>query len=93
MVKHAHAHTVMIRLRQRSYGESSLLICDDGRGFQRRSTQAEHLGLASMHERMEAIGGRIRVRTSPGRGVAIRATYAQHSAIPTEQEKQQEAIR
>ena len=46
-----------------------------------------------MHERMEAIGGRIRVRTSPGRGVAIRATYAQHSAIPTEQEEPQEAIR
>ncbi len=75
VVKHAHAQKVIIRLRQRSYGESSLLICDNGSGFQRRSTQAEHLGLASMHERMEAIGGRIRVRTSPGRGVAIRATY------------------
>ena len=80
VVKHANAHTVMIRLRQRSCGESSLLICDDGRGFQRRSTQAEHLGLVSMRERMEAIGGRISVRTSPGLGVAIRATYVETCA-------------
>jgi len=93
VVKHANAHTVIIRLHQRSCGESSLIICDDGRGFQRRSTQAEHLGLVSMHERMEAIGGRIRVRTSPGRGVAIRATYTQASETPTEKEEQQEAIR
>ncbi len=93
VVKHAHAHTVMIRLRQHPYGESSLLICDDGRGFQRRSTQAEHLGLVSMRERMEAIGGHIHVRTSPGRGVAIRATYVQSYETAKEQEEQQEAIR
>ena len=92
-VKHANAHTVVIRLHQRLCGESSLLICDDGRGFQRRSIQAEHFGLASMHERMEAIGGRIHVRTNPGRGVAIRATYAQPGEIATAQEEQQEAIR
>ncbi len=92
VVKHADAHMVMIRLHQRTNG-SSLLICDDGRGFQRRSTQAEHLGLVSMHERMDAIGGRIHVRTSPGRGVAIRATYAQPCPIATTSVEQQEAIR
>ena len=90
--KHANAHTVTIRLRQRFHGECSLLICDDGRGFQRRATQAEHLGLVSMHERMDAIGGRISVRTSPGRGVVIRATYAQSSELSTEIGEKQEAI-
>ena len=93
VVKHAHAHTVMIRLHQRPNGVSSLLMCDDGRGFQRRSSHAEHLGLVSMHERMEAIGGHIRVRTSPGRGVTIRATYQQYSEIPIKEEAQQEAMR
>jgi signal transduction histidine kinase len=93
VVKHANAHTVTIRLHQRLYGESSLIICDDGRGFQRRSAQAEHLGLVSMHERMEAIGGRVSVRTSPGRGVAIRATYAQPYQTFKAQEELQEAIR
>jgi len=97
VVKHANAHIVMIRLLQRPCGISSLLICDDGRGFQRHSSHAEHLGLVSMHERMEAIGGHIRVRTSPGRGVTIRATY-QHSSESFVEEafaqkmEQQEAI-
>lgn len=93
VVKHANAHTVTIRLCQRTHGESSLLICDDGRGFQRRTTQAEHLGLVSMHERMEAIGGRIRVRTSPGHGVAIRATYTQSGKLSMKTGEMQEAIR
>ncbi len=77
VLKHANAHTVVIRLRQHACGKSSLVICDDGRGFQRRSLIAERLGLVSMHERMEAIGGHIHVRTSLGRGVTIRATYQQ----------------
>lgn len=93
VVKHAHAHTATIRLHQRLCGESSLLICDDGRGFQRQLPRAEHLGLVSMHERMEAIGGFIHVRTSPGRGVAIRATYHQSSETLLKDEKQQEAMR
>ncbi len=94
VVKHANAHTVAIRLHQRPCGESSLLICDDGRGFQRQSIQAEHFGLASMHERMVAIGGRMHVRTNPGRGVAIRVTYAQPGEIAViAQEERQEAVR
>ena len=93
VVKHANAHTVMIRLHQRPYGVSSLLICDDGRGFQRRSSHAEHLGFVSMHERMEAIGGHIRVRTSPGRGVTIRATYQQDGKVAVKNREQQEAMR
>jgi hypothetical protein len=31
-----------------------------------------------MHERMAAIGGTLQIRTSPGRGVIIRAVYFQH---------------
>ena len=31
--------------------------------------------LAGMYERMEAIGGTLRIRTNPGRGVTIRAFY------------------
>ena len=93
VVKHAHARTVMIRLHQRQQGESSLLICDDGRGFQKRLTQAEHLGFVSMQERMESIGGHISVRTSPGRGVAIRATYTHTSEGTIEIENRQAAMR
>lgn len=93
VVKHANAHNVVIRLHQHSCGESSLLIYDDGHGFQRKAPFAERLGLVGMHERMEAIGGHIRVRTSPGRGVIIRATYHHASTEQAKVERQQEAIR
>ncbi len=91
VVKHANAHTVVIRLYQRSCGESSLLISDDGRGFQRRSPLAERLGLVSMQERMEAIAGHITVRTSPGRGVTLRAIY-RHSSGTSQKTEQQQAV-
>lgn len=73
--KYAGADQVAIRLKCESDGEISLLISDNGRGLQQRLPLAENLGLAGMHERMAAIGGRLHIRTSPGRGVAIRALY------------------
>ncbi len=92
VVKHANAHNVVIRLHQKSCGKSSLLISDDGRGFQRRSPLAERLGLVSMQERMESIGGHISIRTSPGRGVTLRATYQHSSEMLQKIEQQQEVL-
>lgn len=92
VVKHANAHAVVIRLHQRSFSKSSLLICDDGRGFQRKFPLAERLGLVSMNERMESIGGHIRVRTSPGRGVTLRATYWHNNETQQKTERQQEVV-
>jgi signal transduction histidine kinase len=90
VIKHANAHNVVIQLHQRACGEISLLIIDDGRGFQRRSPLAERLGLVSMQERMESIGGHIAVRTSPGRGVTLRATYRHnYEAIPIVEQQQE----
>ena len=77
--KYARASRVVIRLRHRSGGMISLLIADNGRGFQPKQRQAESLGLVGMHERMAAIGGTLQVRTSPGRGVIIRAVSPQQS--------------
>ncbi|HEX6482129.1 MAG TPA: sensor histidine kinase [Ktedonobacteraceae bacterium] len=77
--KYARASRVVIRLRHRSGGMISLLIADNGRGFQPKQRQAESLGLVGMHERMAAIGGTLQMRTSPGRGVIIRAVSSQQS--------------
>ncbi len=73
--KYAGASRVRIRLRRGVRGELSLLISDNGHGLRQRRPMAENLGLAGMHERMTAIGGRLQIRTSPGRGVTIRAIY------------------
>ncbi|HEV2659905.1 MAG TPA: hypothetical protein VGU68_04855, partial [Ktedonobacteraceae bacterium] len=64
-----------IRLRYHTDGEMSLLVCDNGRGFARGQMTSERLGLVGMHERLAAVGGRLQMRATPGRGVIIRATY------------------
>lgn len=76
--KYAGASRAVIRLRRGPGGTISLLISDNGRGLQQNQRQAENLGLVGMHERMAAIGGTLQIRTSPGRGVIIRAVYFQH---------------
>jgi signal transduction histidine kinase len=71
--KYAGASRVVISLRCRPDGAITLLITDNGYGFQPKQRQAESLGLVGMHERMAAIGGKLQIRTSPGRGVTIYA--------------------
>jgi signal transduction histidine kinase len=56
-----------------------LLISDNGRGLQQKQRQAENLGLVGMYERMTAIGGTLHIRTSPERGVTIRAACRQQT--------------
>jgi signal transduction histidine kinase len=73
--KYAHASLVRVRLRWTLRGTIALLVADNGRGILKERPLAENLGLAGMCERMEAIGGALRIRTHPGRGVTICAFY------------------
>ncbi len=79
ILKYAKASRAVIRLRRRQDGAISLLISDNGRGLQQKQRQAENLGLVGMHERITAIGGTLHIRTSPGRGVTIRAACCQQT--------------
>src|SRR4029453_3307668 len=53
-------------------------VRDDGRGITPGRCAAAlehgHIGLASSSERVEAVGGRLDIETSPGRGTRIRTT-------------------
>jgi signal transduction histidine kinase len=75
ILKHARASRVTIRLRYNSRAGMALLICDNGHGFTKGQATSEQLGLVGMHERMGAVQGHLQLRTSLGRGVAIRALY------------------
>ena len=45
---------------------------DDGSGFDPEGARARrHLGLISMRERAEAIGGALSVRSKPGEGTTV----------------------
>lgn len=66
-----------------SFDESNLqvIVSDDGCGFDPR-TEAEnqaHFGLKMMRERAELTGGRLEVRSAPGRGTKVMA-YIPHFA-------------
>jgi signal transduction histidine kinase len=83
ILKYAGASRVVLRLYRRSAGPLSLLVVDNGRGLlPRPRRRAENLGLIGMHERMVAIGGQLQIRTTPGRGVIIRATFCPICAEP-----------
>lgn len=71
-VKHAEAKTVTIRLSTDSSHLVSLMIADDGKGFDVESQSTPGLGLRTMRERAEFLGGRFSLETKPGQGTRIR---------------------
>jgi signal transduction histidine kinase len=70
--KHAHAQTVELTLEQQE-SELILRVKDDGRGFDPARTFPGHLGLHSMRDRMAAVGGKLDIQSSRGRGTSIDA--------------------
>jgi signal transduction histidine kinase len=78
VVRHAQASLVCVRLRFLSQGRIGVLVVDDGLGFDKNALldgqpSEKNVGLYGMIERTELAGGRLSIRTAPGRGVAIRA--------------------
>jgi len=76
VAKHACAGVADVRIVRDGPG-IVLTVRDDGRGFEAKSRVAAarsgHIGLVSIAERIEAIGGHFELRTSPGEGVYVRA--------------------
>ncbi|MEM6326871.1 MAG: two-component regulator propeller domain-containing protein [Bacteroidota bacterium] len=77
VAKHAEARTAQVTLRRAENG-TELIVRDDGRGFVCPPllldlARADHFGLVGTAERLDVIGGRLVVETSPGAGTTIRA--------------------
>jgi len=74
VAEHAAARHVRVRLTRRR-DALTLVIGDDGRGFDRDAAAAKSgLGLMSVEERVRAVGGHLAIITRPGRGTAIEVT-------------------
>jgi signal transduction histidine kinase len=83
-MKHSGARNVSIHLSGES-GGLALEIVDDGIGFEVETVWRKGLGLISMTERVEAIGGRFEIRSKPGSGTRLHITVpeaALQSTVP-----------
>lgn len=73
VAKHAEATTASVVLHVR--GSALLLIIeDDGKGFEVPDiphSEGKHFGLMGMYERVNLLGGKLTVESSPGSGTAI----------------------
>jgi len=67
--KYAHAGTAKIRLRAEN-GNLTFAVQDDGAGFDPAAT-GYGTGLQGMTDRLEALGGDLAVRSSPGTGTLV----------------------
>ena len=78
--RHAKAKQIRIRV-ERCDRLLKLTIHDDGIGFdmdtaRNKAVKTGSLGLISMEERAQLAGGRLKVRTVPGGGTTVQATFA-----------------
>jgi len=70
IVKHARAGSVSI-LVGRKDGAVSVVVEDDGIGFDPARTREEGLGLIGMRERVALLGGRLTIESRPGAGTTF----------------------
>jgi signal transduction histidine kinase len=72
-VKHSGAHTIRVNLVGTTE-RLTLGVTDDGCGFDPASARSEGLGLLTMRERVELVGGTLRIDTARTRGTTIAVT-------------------
>lgn len=75
--KHAAAQEATVTLMAAGAGHLTVVIADDGQGFtpdSQRNGKARPLGLTTMRERVETLGGTFHVSRQPGSGTQVTAT-------------------
>jgi two-component system nitrate/nitrite sensor histidine kinase NarX len=76
--KHANAYIVRVLLQHDDEGNISILIENDGKGFDQRkihSSQGEHLGLTIMKERARHLGGELKIESEPDEGTRVELKF------------------
>lgn len=73
VARHSGARNVTVRLVS-TPGSVDLVIEDDGRGFDPTQVPGDRHGLVGMRERIDLVGGSLRVESEPGGGTRIEVT-------------------
>jgi signal transduction histidine kinase len=79
VLRHARAHHLWVRLWSEQ-GRLALSVRDDGSGFdleaaRRRAIAGGSLGMVGMEERIALAGGSFELRSAPGQGTTLLATF------------------
>jgi two-component system, NarL family, sensor histidine kinase UhpB len=79
VLRHARARNLWVRLFSAG-GRLAISVRDDGQGFdleavRERSAGGGNLGLIGMEERMALAGGSFELRSAPGQGTILLATF------------------
>jgi NarL family two-component system sensor histidine kinase LiaS len=91
IARHSQASTVTVKLDATAQ-HATLAITDDGQGFDPATTRHSGVGLASMRERVEALGGSLLVQSAPGDETVVIVRFdgdgfAQHIREDTKYER------
>ena len=81
IAKHSQATHVNLSLREADKS-IRLSVADNGAGFSAETAPGKPMsfGLAGMQERARLLGGKLNVRSQPGKGVAVRLVLPKGSA-------------
>ena len=71
--KHAGIDEAVVKL-SRKENTILLTITDEGVGFKNQQAGGSGLGILMMRERVEAVGGKLIVQSTPGKGCQLDAT-------------------
>jgi signal transduction histidine kinase len=73
IVNHSHAKNFSVHLESNAH--STLIIQDDGIGFDMKSDASSgHFGLVGMRERAELAGGKLKIESEKGKGTKVTLT-------------------
>ena len=72
-IRHAEADKIRIELRSVSRRRVALTITDNGKGFI-ESPEGGGMGLQNMKYRVGAIGGVLKITSTPGKGTIVKCT-------------------
>jgi signal transduction histidine kinase len=72
IAKHAAATGILVKVVSRAY-RLSILVHDNGRGFDTDGHAAKGLGIVGMKERARQLGGHLTLESSPGQGTSLAA--------------------
>lgn len=75
VVKHARAQQIDLFFGVEA-DRATLIVRDDGQGFDSSLVTPEHLGLQIMRERTESIGATLEIQSRPGAGTQVRIQWA-----------------